>query len=352
MKTIHVTASREYDVCIGPGLLRECGERIAAVTGTCAAAVVTDSTVAPLYADTVCASLEKAGFAVCRFVFPAGEASKTLATYADILSFLAERRHTRSDLLVALGGGVTGDMTGFAAATYLRGVRFVQLPTTLLAAVDSSVGGKTAVDLPAGKNMAGAFCQPSLVLCDTDALTTLPEDAFRDGCAEAVKTGVLAGEELFSLLEQGETEGRLEEIVARCVEYKRSVVAEDEFDTGKRHLLNLGHTVGHAVELCSNYRVSHGKAVSMGLAAMAHACAHRGLCARETAERIVSALEKNGLPAALPFEAAALADAAMSDKKREGSRLPLIVIEDIGSCRTETVPAAEFETWLREGGAL
>ena len=352
MKTIHVTASREYDVCIGPGLLDECGERIAAVTGKRTAAVVTDSTVAPLYADKVCASLERAGFDLCRTVFPAGEASKTLATYADILGFLAERRLTRSDIVVALGGGVTGDMAGFAAATYLRGVRFVQLPTTLLAAVDSSVGGKTAVDLPAGKNMAGAFCQPSLVLCDTDVLAALPEDVFRDGCAEAVKTGVLAGEALFSLLESGAPRDRLEEIVARCVEYKRSIVAEDEFDTGKRRLLNLGHTVGHAVELCSGYGVSHGKAVSMGLAAMALACAHRGLCARKTAERIVSALEKNGLPAALPYETRALTEAAMSDKKREGSRLPLVVIEDIGRCRTETVPAAELETWLREGGAL
>ncbi len=352
MRTIHVTASREYDVCVGPGLLRECGERIAAVCGTGAAAVVTDSTVAPLYADTACASLERAGFAVSRFVFPAGEASKTLKTYADILRFLAENRLTRADLLVALGGGVTGDMAGFAAATYLRGIRFVQLPTTLLAAVDSSVGGKTAVDLPAGKNMAGAFHQPSLVLCDTDTFSTLPGDVFRDGCAEIVKTGVLAGEELFSLLERGALADRPEEIVARCVEYKRSVVAEDEFDTGKRRLLNLGHTAGHAAELCSGYGVSHGKAVAMGLAAMARACAARGLCPAETAERILALLEKAGLPTALPYGARELAAAAMSDKKREGDRLPLVVIQGIGRCRVETIPGAEFETWLREGGAL
>ena len=352
MKTIHVTASRSYDVCIGPGLLRECGARIVAEAGVGIAAVVTESTVAPLFAETVCASLEKAGFSVVRYVFPAGEASKTLSTYGDILNFLAEHRLTRADLLVALGGGVVGDMAGFAAATYLRGIPFVQLPTTLLAAVDSSVGGKTAVDLPAGKNMAGAFCQPSLVLCDTDTLQTLPGDALRDGFAEMVKTGVLAGEELFSALERESLAAAGEETISRCVEYKRSIVAEDEFDTGKRHLLNLGHTVGHAVELCSRYTVSHGKAVAMGLAAMGRACARRELCRPETAERIAAVLERAGLPTSLPFGAEALAAAAMSDKKREGNRLPLIVVEGIGRCRIETISEGEFTDWLREGGAV
>ena len=352
MKTIHVTASRDYDVLVGPGLLRACGPRIAAVTGACTAAVITESTVAPLYLDAVCASLAEAGFSVIRYVFPAGEESKTLSTYGSVLSFLAENRLTRSDILVALGGGVTGDMAGFAAATYQRGIRFVQLPTTLLSMVDSSVGGKTAVDLPAGKNMAGAFWQPSLVLCDTDALSTLPESVYRDGCAEIVKTGVLAGERLFSAVEKGVDPSRREEIIAACVEFKRSIVAEDEYDTGKRHLLNLGHTAGHAAERLSDYSISHGRAVAMGLGTVVRACARRGLCPADTAERILSALERSGLPTALPYAPKDLAAAALADKKREGDRLPLIVIRGIGDCRIETIPGGEFEIWLQDGGAV
>ena len=351
MKTITVSASRDYDVCIGAGLLKTCGERLAALPGIRAAAVVTDSIVAGLYADTVCAALERAGLRVCRFVFPAGEAFKTLRTYGELLGFLADNRLTRSDVLVALGGGVTGDMTGFAAATYLRGIRFVQLPTTLLAAVDSSVGGKTGVDLPEGKNMAGAFWQPSLVLCDTDTLKTLPDDVRRDGFAEMVKTGVLAGETLFSRLEQGDGPDR-EEIIAACVEVKRSIVSRDERDTGLRRLLNLGHTAGHAIELCSDYSISHGRAVAMGLGIMVRACARRGLCPAGDAERVLSLLERSGLSVSTPFPAETLAEAALSDKKRTGEGQPLVLVEGIGRCRIETVPREELSGWFRDGGAL
>ena len=233
MKTIHVTASREYDVVIGAGLLDECGQRIAAaVPGAEKAVVYTDTTVFPLYAKRVTESLKAAGFTVLQDYFLAGEHSKTFRNWERILRFFTENRVSRSDVVVALGGGVVGDMVGFAAACYQRGVRLVQIPTTLLAAVDSSVGGKTAVDLPAGKNLIGAFWQPSLVICDTDTLQTLPDAVRRDGCAEIIKYGVLDGAALFSRLENSLPDEIPEDILARCVEIKRDIVAADEFDTG------------------------------------------------------------------------------------------------------------------------
>lgn len=352
MKMIHVTATREYDVVIGAGLLDECGQRIAAaVPGAEKAVVCTDSTVYPLYAGRVTDSLKAAGFAGLEYVFPAGERSKTLDTWRQMLCFLAENRVSRSDVVVALGGGVTGDMVGFAAACYQRGVRLVQIPTTLLAAVDSSVGGKTAVDLPAGKNLVGAFWQPSLVLCDTDALRTLPDAVRRDGCAEIVKYGVLDGETLFSRLESSLPDEIPEDILARCVEIKRDIVAADEFDTGARHLLNLGHTAAHAAELLSDYSLSHGSAVAMGLCSMACACAVRGLCTEEDAARIEALIKKCGLPTELPYTAEALANAALSDKKRAGSTLPVIAVEGLGRCAVRKISASDYAGWLRQGGA-
>ena len=352
MKTIHVTASREYDVVIGASLLDECGERIAAaVPGAEKAVICTDSTVYPLYAKRVTASLQAAGFVVLEYVFPAGERSKTLGTWQQILNFLAENRVSRSDVVVALGGGVVGDMAGFAAACYQRGVRLVQIPTTLLAAVDSSVGGKTAVDLPAGKNLVGAFWQPSLVLCDTDTLQTLPEVVRRDGCAEIIKYGVLDGETLFTALENCLPDTISEDILARCVEIKRDIVAADEFDTGARRLLNLGHTAAHAAELLSDYSLSHGSAVAMGLCSMARACAARGLCTAEDAARIESLVKKCGLPTELPFPAGALAEAALSDKKRAGSTLLVITVEGLGRCSVQKIAASDYAGWLSSGGA-
>ena len=352
MKTIHVTASREYDVVIGAGLLDECGQRIAAaVPGAEKAVVYTDTTVFPLYAKRVTESLKAAGFTVLQDYFLAGEHSKTFRNWERILRFFTENRVSRSDVVVALGGGVVGDMVGFAAACYQRGVRLVQIPTTLLAAVDSSVGGKTAVDLPAGKNLIGAFWQPSLVLCDTDTLQTLPDAVRRDGCAEIIKYGVLDGETLFSKLEKSLPDEIPEDILARCVEIKRDIVGADEFDTGARHLLNLGHTAAHAAELLSDYSLSHGSAVAMGLCCMARACAARGLCAKEDAARIEALVKKCGLPTELPYMAEALANAALSDKKRAGSTLPVITVEGLGRCAVRKIDASDYAEWLRQGGA-
>ena len=240
-------------------------------------------------------------------------------------------------------------MAGFAAAVYLRGVRYVQLPTTLLSAVDSSVGGKTAVDLRAGKNLAGAFAQPAAVLCDTDCLSTLPPDTFADGAAEVVKTGVLCDESLFSLCETGGLSAQTAEVIARCVAYKAGVVERDEREQGERRLLNLGHTVGHAIEKCSGYAIPHGHAVAAGLGVIARASEALGWTAEPLAARICRCLAENGLPSGTDFPVERLAEAALSDKKRSGENITLVVPERIGRCTLKTISASELPDVIRAG---
>ena len=352
MKTVHSDASRSYDVRIGRGLLDDCGRQIAERVRCASAAVVADDTVYALYGERVCASLEAAGVRTVCYVFPHGEKSKNLLEYAKILNFLAENRVTRADALIALGGGVTGDLGGFAAATYLRGIPFVQLPTTLLAAVDSSVGGKTAVDLPAGKNLAGAFYQPELVLCDLDTLDSLPREIFLDGCAEVIKYAVLGSRELFALLADIPSGKGLEEVTARCVEMKRDFVQSDELDRGARQMLNLGHTFGHAVEASSRFTLSHGKSVAIGMAMILRAACSRGLCSAETRDAVIALLQRYGLPTECPYPADMLLGALSADKKIFGTRLNLVVPTDIGACRLLPVGVDELSGWLRDGGAI
>ncbi len=348
-KTVRVNTPKSYDVTIGAGLLNNCGERIISAVRPCHMAVITDSTVETLYLSAVRRSLERAGFAVSVFSFPAGEKSKNMRTLSDILEFLAESHLTRTDCIAALGGGVVGDTAGFAAGCYLRGIRFVQLPTTLLAAVDSSVGGKTAIDLTAGKNLAGVFHQPSAVICDADCLKTLPGEVFADGMAEVIKTGILAGGTLFSLLEQGNIQDNLTDIIAQCVAYKGNVVEADELENGPRRTLNLGHTVGHAVEKCSGYSISHGHAVAIGTAVIARAAAKLGYCEKSCAERIEGVLMRNGLPTKASFTAEQLAGAALSDKKRAGDGITLVIPRAIGACILEKFPVSGLLDIVRAG---
>ena len=343
MRTIPVKTNPPYTVTIGPGLLRDCGARLRERIPPCHMAVVTDSIVGPLYLETVTESLSAAGYAVSTFEFPAGEESKNVSTLSDILEFLARERLTRSDCLIALGGGVVGDMAGFAAAVYLRGIRYVQMPTTMLSAVDSSVGGKTAIDLKAGKNLAGAFLQPAAVLCDTDCLKTLPRPVFADGTAEAIKTAVLSDPGLFSGLE----DGRMplldpEALIAGCVAYKAGVVERDEREQGERKLLNLGHTVGHAIEKCSGYAIPHGHAVAAGLAVMARAAERLRWTNGPIAERVGRCLEAQGLPVSTEFSPEALAEAALADKKRAGASITIVVPKEIGTCELLKIPVSEL----------
>ncbi|MBR2743093.1 MAG: 3-dehydroquinate synthase [Clostridia bacterium] len=350
MTTVRINAGRAYDVHIGAGLTARAGELARSVLSPCRICVITDTTVQRLYLEAVKKSLSDAGFSVCSYAFPAGEQSKNMTTLSDILEFLAERGITRSDAILALGGGVAGDITGFAAGVFLRGIKFIQMPTTLLAAVDSSVGGKTAVDLKAGKNLAGVFLQPSMVICDTDTLKTLPGETLACGIAEAIKTGVLFDEELFSLFENGRvSKDTLPFIIERCVTHKGRVVEADEFDRGERQLLNLGHTVGHAIEKLSAYGVSHGHAVAMGMGIIARASAASGYCGDDTAKRIERALINNSLPVSCGFSAAELSRAALSDKKRKGDTINLVIPESIGRCRLMKINIDGLESFIKKG---
>ena len=349
MNSVHVTASKNYDVLIGAGLLKDLGAYATQVKKVKKVCIVSESTVWPLFGDTAKNSLLDVGFEVIEFVFRSGEQFKNAAVYLDLLYYMAENQMTRTDLIVALGGGVVGDLAGFAAATYMRGIPFIQVPTTLLAAVDSSVGGKTAIDLPVGKNLVGAFYQPALVLCDTDCLKTLPEDIFRDGCAEVIKYGVLYDPELFAHLSEKGMDFDREKVVTRCVELKRNVVAEDEFDTGARMRLNLGHTIGHGVEACSHFHISHGKGVATGMAIVARAGAKYGICDDGTRDAIVNILEKFCLPVSCDYSAAELYQVALSDKKRQGGTVNLIIPERIGFCRIAPTPVEEVQAFIEAG---
>jgi 3-dehydroquinate synthase len=349
MKTIKICASRDYDVIIGNNILPTLGKHIRALSKADKVCIVSDSNVYPLYAQAARSSLETEGLIVTEFVFPAGESSKNGCTYLSLLNFLAENNISRNDCIVALGGGVVGDLSGFAAATYLRGIDYVQVPTTLLAMVDSSVGGKTAIDLPAGKNLCGAFYQPAFVLCDTQTLSTLPEDIFRDGCAEIIKYAVLFDQALFAHLQENGIAFDRESVISRCVEMKRDVVAADEFDRGARMKLNLGHTVGHGIEAGSNFTVTHGKAVAIGMTIVARAASKNELCSVDTAEAIIRLLQVFGLPVNTNFTSIELADAAMHDKKRSGDTIHLIVPRAIGQCDILPIETLELKSFIEAG---
>lgn len=350
MKTVHVTASREYDVLIERGLLDSAGEIIAGCVKGRKAVIVSDDNVYPLYGRRLKTALTAAGFSVSSHVVLHGERSKSLECYGKLLRFLSENHLGRSDVIIALGGGVVGDLTGFAAATYQRGTNFVQVPTTLLAAVDSSVGGKTAVNLPTGKNQVGSFYQPAVVICDPDTLKTLPDEEYKCGCAEVIKYGVLGSRSFFDELMETPASEQIEHVISTCVEMKRDVVAEDEFDTGKRQLLNLGHTFGHCVEALSGFTVLHGQAVAIGMALMVRAAAAMGYCPEEDAALLGNILDKYALPKDTDYSAADMLTVVLADKKLSGGSINLVVPTEIGKCEIVKTPVEELEKWLNAGG--
>lgn len=323
MERIRIDASRCYDVIIGEGVLSRIGEFSASLIKGRRCAIVSDDITHTLFFENVRESLEASGFSVASFVIPHGEESKSAENYIKLLEFLADEGLTRADCVIALGGGVVGDLTGFAAASFLRGVSFIQIPTTLLSAVDSSVGGKTAINLRAGKNLAGAFYQPSLVLCDTEIIRNLPSDIFSDGMAEVIKYGVLGSCQILELCHMGAYE-HLDELIAECIRIKRDIVAQDEFDLGMRQLLNLGHTPAHSIEKLSNFEISHGRAVAMGMCLMARAAEHLLLCAAGVAAETEELCRKYSLPTECMYGAESLAHYAMSDKKRSSGKITLV----------------------------
>lgn len=344
MKKIHINASKSYDVLVGYNLFDNIGEQLFQVLKkTCKISIISDSNVFPLYGEIVTRSLKAYNFEVKTYIFPAGEASKSAGTYLDILQFLAENHFSRSDTVLALGGGVVGDISGFVAATFLRGIRFIQVPTTLLAMVDSSVGGKTAIDLPAGKNLVGAFHQPDLVICDLNTLDTLPENIFCDGCAEVIKYSVLYDEKLFAHLESNGLNFIREDVIGRCIELKRDVVAADEFDNGERQKLNLGHTIGHGIEAQSNFTITHGQAVAIGMAIIT-----KSTC-KAIYPQLITVLKKFKLPITTSYTAKQLFFSALSDKKRSGDTLNLIIPKRIGDCIIHPIPIESLESVIEEG---
>lgn len=349
MKRIHIHASREYDVLIQRGLLDALGTYAADTVKGRNCMIVTDSNVAPLYLGRAVNSMKDAGFTVSTFAFPAGETSKNGDTYLTLVNLLAQKKLTRADLLVALGGGVVGDLTGFAAATYLRGVACIQIPTTLLACVDSSVGGKTAIDLPSGKNLVGAFYQPSLVLCDPDLLSTLPPAIFADGCAEVIKHGMLGRAELLAHLRAKHARKDLEYVIAENVDTKRSIVEGDEFDVGRRQLLNLGHTFGHAIEVLSHYEIPHGSAVAMGMRLITNAAIRKGFCPADALIVLDELLVKHSLPLHAPYSPQQLSEAALLDKKRSGNTLTLAVPCGLGETKLHKIDVSELIDWAKAG---
>ncbi len=347
-----IETARPYSVYIESGLLDRVGEAAQRTRKPGSQAMlISDSNVFPLYGERVSASLERAGFAVSSFVFPAGEPSKQLSTVCQMYQALAEKGFTRTDFIVTLGGGVTGDMGGFAAATYLRGIPFLQVPTTLLSQVDASVGGKTGVDLPFGKNLVGAFHQPEAVLTDPDTLRTLPEHFFRDGMGEVVKYGCISDRPLFQALEDGTALENREELLARCVASKKSFVEEDTQDTGRRMMLNFGHTFGHALEKLHSFEgLSHGEAVGIGMVLASRVGERLSITPAGTAERISVVLGKYGLPVSSPFSWEELVDATALDKKSDGDRLRLILLKELGEAVIHPVTREELKQ-LGKGGA-
>ena len=343
MKTISVATGRPYNILIERGLIKSCGEEIRKISKAKRVMVISDSNVFPIYGETVVNSLMDNGFEVFSCIFEAGEQSKRLETIYNFYNELANNGFTRSDLIVALGGGVTGDMSGFTASTYLRGIDFVQIPTSLLSQVDSSVGGKTGVDIPQGKNLVGAFWQPNVVLIDPDTLNTLTDHFFSDGMAEVIKYGCIKNEELFNTLREQNAKEIIDDIIYECVKIKRDVVEIDERDHGERALLNFGHTLGHAIEKEYNFEgISHGQAVAIGMVMMTKASEIAGITPNGTADKIAELCKKYNLPISDKTPIEDIVKSSFSDKKSSASNISLIVINKIGNSKIYPVAKSDM----------
>lgn len=343
MKKLTVNVQDKYDILIEKGIIKNCGNYIKNVTNAKKIVIISDTNVEKLFLKTVEKSVKENGFEVFSYVFEAGESSKTTNTVISMVEFLAEKGLTREDTVVALGGGVCGDMAGFAAAIYLRGIKFVQIPTSLLAQIDSSVGGKTAVDLPQGKNLCGAFYQPSLVLIDPDVLDTLPEHYFSDGMAEAIKYGCIKSKSLFERIENENAKDFIEDLIYECVDIKRVVVENDEKEMGERALLNFGHTAGHSIEKLYNFEgISHGEAVGIGMVMITEACEKHNLTEKGTSNRISNVLEKYNLKTKDNHSIKDIVDSMSSDKKRTGSGIKFIMLNSIGDSFIKLVEYKEM----------
>lgn len=352
MRTITVAlGEKTYNIEIAAGLLDQIGAKARVLSQAVKAAIISDSNVDPLYGERLERSLAASGFEVTRIVFAAGEQSKNLTVLGQVYDELARAGLTRSDLILTLGGGVPGDLGGFAAATFLRGIDFIQVPTSLLAQIDSSVGGKVAIDLPSGKNLAGSFYQPKAVFIDPDLLKTLPLRFLHDGLAEAIKYGCIRDASLFAQIAAVKSDQELLEqadsIIETCCNIKARIVEKDEFDTGERMLLNFGHTIGHAIEKCCGFTThTHGEGVGIGMVQMTRQTEKLGLTAAGTAEELSRVLKKFALPVTAVFDAQEILQAMALDKKKSGKKINLVIIEKIGVGRLHKIDWQDIPAYI------
>ncbi len=347
MRKIRLNTRASYDVMVGENLIRSAGQYIREISSASKVLIISDEVVKGLFFDIAAKSLGECDFEVFSYVVASGETSKSLLSAEKIYSFLLENQFTRSDLIVALGGGVVGDLAGFVASTYMRGVDFVQIPTTLLAQIDASIGGKNGINLPYGKNLVGTIHQPRLVLADTNTLATLPKKLISDGMAEAIKCSLIKSSELFYKIKNLELEDFLEDLIFECINIKKEIVEDDEFEQSERKLLNFGHTLGHAIEKLYGFSgYTHGQAVAIGMAYATRAGEKLGLTKAGTYEELISVLEKYQLPTKVPCGVDALIEIAKSDKKSAGEFFDVVLIESIGNGLVKRIPTADLRQYI------
>ncbi len=347
MKEINIKTDKPYKILIGKNLIQYSGDFIKKFSLAKQVLIVSDNNVNDLYFDVVYKSLITAGFNVFSFVFDSGEHSKNLKTVEEIYLKLIDNQFTRSDLIIALGGGVVGDIAGFAASTYMRGIDFIQIPTTLLSQIDSSIGGKTAVNLAKGKNLVGSFYQPRIVIIDTNTLRTLPDINISDGISEAIKYGLIKSEGLFKKIKNYEFNDIVEDLIIECINIKKEIIEQDEFEQGNRKLLNFGHTLGHAIETLYNYKkYSHGQAVAIGMAYVVKSCEKLSVCSKQIYNDLIFTLKKYNLPYKVDCNIDNLIAIAQTDKKATNDYLDIILISDIGKSFIKRISKNDLKKYI------
>lgn len=361
MSVVSVKASRDYKVTIGAGVISQVGSILKEVApGITKALVVSDTNTKALYADKVKALIEAEGIEVSEYTFEAGEQSKNIETIAAMWGVMAKAGFTRTDAIVSVGGGVAGDMSGFAAATFLRGIKVVQVPTSLLAMVDACVGGKTGIDLKEGKNLAGAFHQPSAVIEDADCLATLPDEVFTEGMAEVIKYACIMDTELYDLLNANSSRGiairedseLMDKIVTKCVADKAYVIEVDEHDNGLRQTLNFGHTIGHVIERNSNFTLAHGVSVAKGMGIIIDSALAAGTLNAEDAVKMKNLIIAYGLPVTDSITPEDAVSGALNDKKKRGNTISLIVVNNIGKAEIVKMTPDDLLVFLKGGSKV
>ncbi|XVG95886.1 3-dehydroquinate synthase [Eubacteriales bacterium KG125] len=344
MKKYEISTANPYNIYVAEGILSNSGKLINEILEPCKIAIITDTNVNGLYSQVFITSLIEHGFEVSKIIFPSGEHSKNINTYSNLLEALADEGISRSDAIAALGGGVVGDISGFAAATYMRGIKYIHIPTSFVASIDSSIGGKTGINLLSGKNLAGAFWQPSLVICDPKVLETLPEPQLFEGVAEAIKIGITSDSGLINKV----LEHEYTYVIERAISIKKSIVEADERDVGLRQILNFGHTIGHCIEKASSYNISHGNAVAKGMAAEAKASALMGFTSQETADEIAEILEKAGFDLSIDYKLDDLYHYALLDKKISMGKITIVVPNKVGQCHLAKISVPELRAFFEK----